>query len=60
MPTCRHFVVCNQAGGAELARYDLSEDAAIETAMLFGAARTTAMASERTGAVVRGRTRKEG
>ena len=26
----------NQAGGAELARYDLSEDASTETAMLFG------------------------
>ncbi|MFD8973808.1 MULTISPECIES: TerD family protein [Streptomyces] len=28
--------VVNQAGGAELARYDLSEDAATETAMIFG------------------------
>ncbi|MEU2117642.1 TerD family protein [Streptomyces sp. NPDC016459] len=28
--------VVNQAGGAELARYDLSEDAASETAMVFG------------------------
>ncbi|MGP4110758.1 TerD family protein [Streptomyces sp. 4N509B] len=28
--------VLNQAGGAELARYDLSEDAATETAMVFG------------------------
>ncbi|WP_066942825.1 TerD family protein [Streptomyces lushanensis] len=28
--------VVNQAGGAELARYDLSEDAATETAMVFG------------------------
>jgi tellurium resistance protein TerD len=28
--------VVNQAGGAELARYDLSEDASTETAMLFG------------------------
>ncbi|MEV0458197.1 TerD family protein [Catellatospora methionotrophica] len=28
--------VVNQAGGSELARYDLSEDAATETAMLFG------------------------
>ncbi|MDJ1134357.1 TerD family protein [Streptomyces iconiensis] len=28
--------VINQAGGAELARYDLSEDAATETAMVFG------------------------
>ncbi|GAA2588513.1 calcium homeostasis/redox stress adaptation protein [Dactylosporangium fulvum] len=28
--------VVNQAGGAELARYDLSEDASTETAMIFG------------------------
>ncbi|MFF8959419.1 TerD family protein [Streptomyces sp. NPDC014894] len=28
--------VVNQAGGAEIARYDLSEDAAVETAMVFG------------------------
>ncbi|EST18743.1 MULTISPECIES: TerD family protein [Streptomyces] len=28
--------VVNQDGGAELARYDLSEDAATETAMVFG------------------------
>ena len=28
--------VVNQAGGAEIARYDLSEDAATETAMVFG------------------------
>ncbi|MGQ0623347.1 MAG: TerD family protein [Sporichthyaceae bacterium] len=28
--------VVNQSGGAELARYDLSEDAASETAMVFG------------------------
>lgn len=28
--------VMNQAGGTELARYDLSEDAATETAMVFG------------------------
>ncbi|HZX37771.1 MULTISPECIES: TerD family protein [unclassified Streptomyces] len=28
--------VINQAGGAELARYDLSEDASTETAMVFG------------------------
>ncbi|MBP2579778.1 tellurium resistance protein TerD [Streptomyces sp. PvR006] len=28
--------VVNQAGGVELARYDLSEDAATETAMIFG------------------------
>jgi tellurium resistance protein TerD len=28
--------VLNAAGGAELARYDLSEDAATETAMIFG------------------------
>ena len=28
--------VINQAGGAEIARYDLSEDAATETAMVFG------------------------
>jgi len=28
--------VVNQAGGTELARYDLSEDAASETAMIFG------------------------
>ncbi|MEU6350786.1 TerD family protein [Streptomyces sp. NPDC047072] len=28
--------VVNQAGGAELARYDLSEDASSETAMVFG------------------------
>ena len=28
--------VVNQTGGAELARYDLSEDAAAETAMVFG------------------------
>ncbi len=28
--------VVNQADGAELARYDLSEDASTETAMIFG------------------------
>ncbi|MFF7458541.1 TerD family protein [Kitasatospora sp. NPDC008115] len=28
--------VANAAGGAEIARYDLSEDAATETAMIFG------------------------
>lgn len=28
--------VMNQAGGAEIARYDLSEDASTETAMVFG------------------------
>ncbi|MBA3743982.1 TerD family protein [Sporichthya sp.] len=28
--------VINQAGGAELARYDLTEDASTETAMVFG------------------------
>jgi tellurium resistance protein TerD len=28
--------VVNQSGGAELARYDLTEDASTETAMLFG------------------------
>jgi tellurium resistance protein TerD len=28
--------IVNQAGGAELARYDLTEDASTETAMLFG------------------------
>ncbi|GLF97140.1 TerD family protein [Streptomyces yaizuensis] len=28
--------VVNQAGGTEVARYDLSEDAAVETAMVFG------------------------
>ena len=28
--------VVNQAGGAEIARYDLSEDASNETAMIFG------------------------
>lgn len=28
--------IINQAGGAELARYDLSEDASTETAMVFG------------------------
>jgi tellurium resistance protein TerD len=28
--------VANQAGGAEIARYDLSEDASTETAMIFG------------------------
>ncbi|MEV1010896.1 TerD family protein [Streptomyces sp. NPDC049881] len=28
--------VVNQTGGAEIARYDLSEDAATETAMIFG------------------------
>jgi tellurium resistance protein TerD len=28
--------VINEAGGAELARYDLSEDASTETAMIFG------------------------
>ncbi|MFG2111142.1 TerD family protein [Streptomyces sp. NPDC048718] len=28
--------IVNQAGGEELARYDLSEDAAVETAMVFG------------------------
>ncbi|MGW2253796.1 TerD family protein [Kitasatospora sp. NPDC001660] len=31
-----HIRVVNAAGGAELARYDLSEDAATETAMIFG------------------------
>ncbi len=28
--------IINQEGGAEIARYDLSEDASIETAMIFG------------------------
>ncbi|WP_349368103.1 TerD family protein [Salinarimonas sp.] len=28
--------VVNAAGGAEIARYDLSEDASVETAMIFG------------------------
>jgi tellurium resistance protein TerD len=28
--------IVNQAGGAEIARYDLSEDASSETAMIFG------------------------
>lgn len=28
--------VCNDAGGAEIARYDLTEDASVETAMVFG------------------------
>jgi tellurium resistance protein TerD len=28
--------VANDAGGAEIARYDLSEDSAVETAMVFG------------------------
>ena len=28
--------IVNQAGGAEIARYDLSEDASTETAMIFG------------------------
>ena len=28
--------IVNQAGGAEIARYDLSEDASTETAMVFG------------------------
>jgi tellurium resistance protein TerD len=28
--------VVNEAGGAEIARYDLSEDASTETAMIFG------------------------
>ena len=28
--------VVNQAGGSEIARYDLSEDASTETAMVFG------------------------
>jgi tellurium resistance protein TerD len=28
--------ILNEAGGAEIARYDLSEDAATETAMVFG------------------------
>ncbi|MEN9756127.1 MAG: hypothetical protein RL755_314 [Pseudomonadota bacterium] len=28
--------VINEEGGAELARYDLSEDASVETAMIFG------------------------
>jgi tellurium resistance protein TerD len=28
--------IMNQAGGAEIARYDLTEDASTETAMLFG------------------------
>ncbi|MGW2378393.1 MULTISPECIES: TerD family protein [Kitasatospora] len=31
-----HIRVVNAAGGAEIARYDLSEDAATETAMIFG------------------------
>ncbi|MGY0067401.1 TerD family protein [Streptomyces sp. QTS137] len=31
-----HIRVVNQAGGAGIARYDLSEDAATETAMVFG------------------------
>ncbi|OEJ56806.1 chemical-damaging agent resistance protein C [Streptomyces agglomeratus] len=34
---CNAYIrVVNQAGGTELARYDLSEDAATETAMIFG------------------------
>ena len=28
--------VCNDAGGSEIARYDLSEDSSTETAMIFG------------------------
>jgi tellurium resistance protein TerD len=28
--------ICNDQGGAEIARYDLSEDASTETAMVFG------------------------
>lgn len=28
--------VLNEAGGTEIARYDLSEDASTETAMIFG------------------------
>jgi tellurium resistance protein TerD len=33
----RAFIRCvNEAGGAEIARYDLSEDGSIETAMIFG------------------------
>ncbi|MGR9013952.1 MAG: TerD family protein [Gammaproteobacteria bacterium] len=28
--------ICNEEGGAEIARYDLSEDASVETAMIFG------------------------
>jgi tellurium resistance protein TerD len=28
--------IVNESGGAELARYDLSEDASTETAMIFG------------------------
>ena len=28
--------IVNQAGGTEIARYDLSEDASTETAMIFG------------------------
>ncbi|MDO9140311.1 MAG: TerD family protein [Methylobacter sp.] len=28
--------ICNEDGGAEIARYDLSEDASVETAMIFG------------------------
>ncbi len=28
--------IVNQEGGAEIARYDLSEDASVETAMIFG------------------------
>ena len=36
MVTNAFIRVVNQAGGAELARYDLSEDASTETAMVFG------------------------
>jgi len=28
--------ILNQEGGQEIARYDLSEDASVETAMIFG------------------------
>lgn len=36
MVTNAFIRVVNEAGGAELARYDLSEDASTETAMIFG------------------------
>ncbi len=36
MVTNAFIRVVNDAGGAELARYDLSEDASTETAMIFG------------------------
>ena len=36
MVTNAYIRVVNATGGAEIARYDLSEDASTETAMIFG------------------------